>query len=452
MNPNLTKRGFIRILSYFTALCVFLGIGALLNYQTAERYRQNNEYSYQRSLNDLSDSVSNLEVALEKGVYANTAPQQQGIAAKLLKESSDAKIYLAELPLSYEELSNVNKFISQVGDFSLYLSTKLSKGQEITDEEMGNFIALGEYAKGLNASLKELQTTLMEGEIPIGETQQAYQNLSKETQEQAVPAINSGFREMNEGFTDYPTLVYDGPFSDHITQRKPVFLEGAETVSADTALTTAALFLNEKPQNLVHAGDTEGNLPCYRFTVEDKSITISKQGGYVNAMLNSRMIGSAKLDFEGAAQKAQEFLTRAGYPSMKESYYVINNNICTINYAYVQDGAVCYSDLVKVGVALDSGEIVSFNATGYLMNHHARSVDYSPISADEARASVSPRLTVEAESLCYIPSSGLNETLCYEFTCSAENGDRVLVYINAQTALEEQIFILLQADNGTLVM
>ena len=65
---------------------------------------------------------------------------------------------------------------------------------------------------------------------------------------------------------------------------------------------------------------------------------------------------------------------------MKESYYVINNNICTINYAYVQDGAVCYSDLVKVGVALDSGEIVSFSATGYLMNHHTRSVDYSPIS------------------------------------------------------------------------
>ena len=30
--------------------------------------------------------------------------------------------------------------------------------------------------------------------------------------------------------------------------------------------------------------------------------------------------------------------------------------------------------------------------------------------------------------------------------------DRVLVYINAQTALEEQILILLQSDNGTLVM
>ena len=52
MNPNLTKRGFIRILSYFTALCVFLGVGALINYQAAQRYRQNSEYGYQRALSD----------------------------------------------------------------------------------------------------------------------------------------------------------------------------------------------------------------------------------------------------------------------------------------------------------------------------------------------------------------------------------------------------------------
>lgn len=81
-----------------------------------------------------------------------------------------------------------------------------------------------------------------------------------------MPAINSGFREMNEGFTDYLTLIYDGPFSDHITQQKPVFLEEAQAVSEETALTTAALFLNEKPQSLARGSGTEGNLPCYRFT------------------------------------------------------------------------------------------------------------------------------------------------------------------------------------------
>ena len=44
---------------------------------------------------------------------------------------------------------------------------------------MDSFITLGEYAKELNGSLKDLETTLMEGDIPIGEAQQAYQNLSR---------------------------------------------------------------------------------------------------------------------------------------------------------------------------------------------------------------------------------------------------------------------------------
>ena len=277
MNPNLTKRGFIRILSFFTALCLFLGLGVFLNYRRAEAYRQEIEYSYQRSLNDLAASVSNLETALIKGVYANTAPQQQGLAAKLLKESSDAKIYLGELPLSYEELSNVNKFISQVGDFSLYLSSKLSKGQEITQEEMDNFITLGQYAQDLNENLRDLQTTLMEGEVPIGEAEEVYDTLSQQIQNQAVPAINSGFREMNEGFTDYPTLIYDGPFSDHITQRKPIYLETAAAVSEDAALTKAALFLNEDPKDLTFAGEIAGNLPCYRFTSGENRLPDPRQ-------------------------------------------------------------------------------------------------------------------------------------------------------------------------------
>ena len=113
---------------------------------------------------------------------------------------------------------------------------------------------------------------------------------------------------------------------------------------------------------------------------------------------------------------------------MKESYYVINNNICTINYAYVQDGAVCYSDLVK------GGRGAGFR--GIVILQRYRVFDESPHLFRRLQPDFrggpglrQPRLTVEAESLCYVPSSGLNETLCYEFTCSAENGDRVLVYI-----------------------
>ena len=40
--------------------------------------------------------------------------------------------------------------------------------------------------------------------------------------------------------------------------------------------------------------------------------------------------------------------------------------------------------------------------------------------------------------------------LTYEYLCQAENGEEVLVYLNADTGMEEQILILLRSDNGVL--
>ena len=92
MNPNLTKRGFIRILSYFTALCVFLGVGALINYQAAQRYRQNSEYGYQRALSDLSDSVSG------GGAGKGSLRQHGAPAARHRRQAAEGKQRRENLP------------------------------------------------------------------------------------------------------------------------------------------------------------------------------------------------------------------------------------------------------------------------------------------------------------------------------------------------------------------
>ena len=89
----------------------------------------------------------------------------------------------------------------------------------------------------------------------------------------------------------------------------------------------------------------------------------------------------------------------------------------------------CDPDLVKVAVALDTGGIVEYNATGYIMNHTDRGELTPKITQEEAQKSVSPRLKVESGSLALIPTPGLNEVLCYECQCTGENEDRVLVYI-----------------------
>jgi hypothetical protein len=95
---------------------------------------------------------------------------------------------------------------------------------------------------------------------------------------------------------------------------------------------------------------------------------------------------------------------------------------------------------------------MSFDARGYITAHHARNLKQPTLSAEEAVAKLSPHLIMKSFKLCVIPSGGLNERYCYEFLCLAEDGQQILVYINADTGAEEQLLILQINENGTLTV
>lgn len=452
MTGKTAVRKTARLVSFTLAIIVVLGCSAISGYSLATKYKGTVEYTYRRALTDLSDYMSNLETTLTKGVYANTSPQQYGMSAKLLSESNGAKAALSQLPVGDSDLENVNKFVAQVGDYANYLSTKLSKGGNITEQEMNNLKSLGEYAKTVNSDLQNILVRFEDGKINIGDYTGAEIDLSKSTEGQNEPYVTTGFKEIDDGFTDYPTLIYDGPFSDHIMQSKPKLLQNSQETTENEAKVAASKFLGVNRDKMDYVGSTNGNLPTYNFSCDNIRISITKLGMKENYMLNSRSIGTATLNYTQAEDKARDFLEKHSMKNMKESYYVINGGVCTINYAYRENGVTYYSDLVKVGVALDNGEVVSYNATGYIMNHTDRKLPGNIITMEKAQKSVSKNLRIINKDKAYVPTSGLNEVLCYEFECMAENGDHVLVYINAQNGYEEQIFILLESDGGTTVL
>ena len=419
-----------RIVTLVAVLAIIFALGGATayGYSKAEHYRRNLQYGYARSLNDLRDCVDNIQIALNKAIYANTPTEQNGLASELMRESSMAKAALAVLPLTGNELDNVSKFISQVGDFSMSLSKKISAGGSISGAEFKSMESLETYAKKLGEDLSAVEPNFSEADF------------------------NDSFRHTAEDFTNFPSLIYDGPFSDHIGRKKPKLTEGAETIPQGNAQNAAAGFLRMKQTELTHAQDTAGTMPTYNFTAKDGAVRISvtKAGGHVADMVDSRVVPRQKLDYGAASKIARAFLEGRGIQNMKETYYAISDNICMINYAYLQDGVVCYPDLVKVGVALDNGEIVRFQATGYINNHADRTLGAS-LSGDEAQKKVSPNLTVQSRRLALIPTPGLGEVLCWEFSCTGRNGDRVLVYINAKSGYEEDILILQFSDDGILV-
>lgn len=154
---------------------------------------------------------------------------------------------------------------------------------------------------------------------------------------------------------------------------------------------------------------------------------------------------------EEADSKGKEFLASKGFKDMKETYYLKQEGIVTINYAATQEGVVMYPDLIKVKVALDNGEILGMETTGYLNNHTQREVGNINISKEEAKKSLNKDLQIESEGLAVIPTEWKSEILCYEFKGKVEDRE-FLVYINSENGREEDILIITNTPNGTLTM
>ena len=136
---------------------------------------------------------------------------------------------------------------------------------------------------------------------------------------------------------------------------------------------------------------------------------------------------------------------------MQNTYYLNESGILTINYAYNQNGVIIYPDLIKVKVALDNGEILGFESTGYLNNHTERIIDKNVISKDQAKKTLNKNLNIKSENLAIIPTEYKTEILCYEFKGTVENRE-FIVYINAKTGEEEDILVIYNTPNGVLTM
>mgnify|MGYP000803802279 FL=1 len=162
-------------------------------------------------------------------------------------------------------------------------------------------------------------------------------------------------------------------------------------------------------------------------------------------------MGVENIDDETANKIALEFLNSRGYTNMKRTYYLKEEGIMTINYAYVQNNVTMYPDLIKVKVALDNGDILGIETQGYLNSHTVRNIPKVKVSKEKAKEVLNKKLEIKSEGLAFIPTEYKTEILCWEFKGNVSGTD-FLVYINAETGKEEDILTIVNTPNGTLTM
>ena len=449
---NRLKKGHM-----FSIICVLLIIVAILGfilYKKQREYRQASENSYNLAFYELVGYVQNVEAYLAKSIISSTPEKSADTLTNLWREANLAQSYLSRLPIESQELENTAKFLNQVSDYSYSLSRKNINDEQLSEDDFKNLKDLHSYSIELENTLNQLSADLNEGRLSWGELTnkgnvafaQQVDNISKES-----------FSNLEENFHEYTGLIYDGAFSEHLTGIEKKGLTGDDIDENEAKEKIEEFIGKENIKETNSLGFSENaTIPVYDFSVNTNdekniNISISKKGGHVVAMNVNRDVNVEAITEDEANKKGKDFLNSKGFGNMKETYYLKQEGIVTVNYAYVQDNVVIYPDLIKVKIALDNGDIMGIETTGYLNNHEKRDISNIKITKEKAKEKLNKNLEIQSEELAIIPTNWKTEILCYEFKGKIDNRE-FLVYINAENGKEEDILIITNTPNGTLTM
>jgi spore germination protein len=446
-----------KMYSVVIVLIAAVAAWGIYQYKRAADLRQELDNQYNRAFFEMVSYVNNVESLLAKSMVSTTTDRTAITLQEAWRQAGLAQTNLGQLPVSQPVLASTSKFLTQVSDLSLSLDNQNIRGKSLSKEQQDLLKKLYKYSVSLNKSLQELQDDLNAGRLRWGELANKGTRLFSKTK---PGEMMKKIEAVGENFNDYPTLIYDGPFSDHMTTAKARGLTGEE-IDAEAARKKAEEFFGkDKTVEVTELGQNDnGPIKTFDFEVklkdaaEDETVYISvtRKGGHINWMLNNRAVNEEKLDMDKAKAAGIKFLKEKGFDSMEDTYYLKEDNTATINYAYRQDDVTMYPDLIKLKIALDNGEVIGMEAKSYLTNHTERDIPEPSITMEEAREKINSNMKVYSSGLAYIPTEYKKEIFCYEFKGKLDDRD-FIVYINALTGEEEDILMIVNTPNGVLTM
>lgn len=439
-----------------------LAIGALafgINEKNQkERYRTALTNDYQRLFYDSKAHIENVEVSLSKAILSDSKEQNVLHLSQIMQQANSAQEKLTQMPIPQSDIGKTTRFLTQVSDYSYFLIKDHLNGNAITEKQRDSLKTLSNYSTYLSSELETVHDKMMKGDVKLETIKHTGKKVAKETDK---TMFSTQLVNLEEEMTKYPELIYDGPFSDQ-ARKIPSKGLGTKKINKVEAEKIVREFLGKDVDKITlfptgKAQNKEATIPSFTFSVTHKNrdeesptyISISKTGGKVVWMNNARMVKNTKINQDDAIKKAEQFLLSKGLKDMEKNYSQTHNNIMTINFAQKIGDVTVYPDLIKVKVALDNGEILGYDALHFLKEHHERKIEKPKLTAEQARKSVKQQFEITSSRLAIIPKGLKTEVLCYEFKGKYEGND-FIVYINANTAAEEQILRIVTDKNGTL--
>lgn len=257
----------IRVLtaSFLAAAFVITAGFAVQGHVRATQYRRLLDNGYLHAFAELTTASSELEVALTKMSHATSPALFASLCAQAYSKAQAAQAALGELPYGNVDLEQTAAFLARAGDYAMALAQGTSAELVCSDEHRDTLYQLSQAAGELSLTLETLQAQLTAGAIQPEDLAQAQDRLAADDGSGQVNG-GSAFQSVESDFPEVPTLIYDGPFSQHLDGRTPRMLEGLPQVTEEEARQAAASFLGLRPEVFTLTARSEGNLPAYGFT------------------------------------------------------------------------------------------------------------------------------------------------------------------------------------------
>ena len=441
------KRVCLLLMGVLTLALVIALFGAVEKTTEANRLRRAVEEAFHGRLQEVQEHLQAMALKLGKLPAAGEKRTRVELLTGVSRQADSAASAIAALPLSHAAMGDTVKFCNQVSEYTFMLALEAAAGGEMNAASQEKLSEMKSQCMLLSGQLATAHSAMTAKELLFTSDQNVFYapvQLDARPLEQVADADNG---------MDYPSMIYDGAFSDARHRGTPKAL-GSETVTQEDAIRIARDFVGpERVRNASPGTDAGGTLESWgvTLTLHDGTILnadVTRQGGQMLWMMPEHAAFQPLLTLEECEQAARQFLSSRGYENMEANHFQVYNGLAVINFAAVQDGVLLYPDLIKVQVRMDTGELVGLESNNYLMNHTCRMGLTPSVTQQQALEKVSDALKVHSVRLCIIPYRD-QERLCWE-AAGVYDTQEYRVYIDASTGEELQVLMMISTPEGEL--
>lgn len=424
--------------AFFMALfvaCILISAGN--SAKSIEQSEKDRRHSfYQRALYETEEAVTGMQATLKKLEITQSKSMETEYLSKISGFSRDLQYSLSELPVDVHEAAAALKFVNQAGDFADSALLKITRGGALSDEDRKTISALTNHCAEMAKALSGLIQKFNEGSLVFND------DLGQSTE----------FDGLTDPDSEYPVLLYDGPFSDSMMDKKMKGL-GEKMYTKEEAEEALRAFLKGDIGNVSFINETNGDEKTYLFDIvlsgEKAEACVTKRGGKVLYVLPDDVRKTEALTDEACIGIAKDYLHKKGFGETQASYFRKFEGVITVNLAPFEDGVCLYPDLIKIQVDMQTGKVIGMEFTNYWMNHTGRESAGFIINTDDAKNRINQDLNVISAKKALIPY-GTGEKYAIEISAKRDD-DEFLIYLDALTGDEIMVYEVVHMEDGTIV-